>query len=183
MISRADTRTVRCQSCGGLTIPPKQAATDIRVLALRELAKDIGGCHDDTWRFFRTLIEAEQPYRFVEQLAHDLCLSPSTLTSKFWRRNLPVAKRYLCYVMCMRVAAGRCSSTWDAAALLGFSSAQSVGRMIRQTFGVTATDFIANETGESVLERFRQDLILPYRDAWLDIRMLAQGPRLIRSVA
>jgi hypothetical protein len=171
MISRADTRTVRCKHCGCLTVPPGQVE-DIRVLALRALALDIGGCHDDVWRFFRTLIEAKEPYKSVRTLAYDLGFGASALVSRFNRAGLPRVKQYITYVQAMRIAGARCATMIDATALTNFSCPQSLSRMIRNTFGVAGSDFLRYETGTSVLERFRQDLVLPFRTQWFALRLL-----------
>lgn len=151
-------RTIRCQQCGGLAVPG-----DIRAEALRVLAADLEGCTDETWRFFRTLLEAERPYTRANVFARDLGLVPSSLLSRFFRAGLPSPKRYVLYAQALRLAAAGIHNVMDAAVYLDASSPQSCGRMIRTAFGVTLATFLANETGATMLERFRRDLILPYR--------------------
>jgi AraC-like DNA-binding protein len=115
-------------------------------------------------RFFRALFASDISH--ARDLAATLGVEPSTLVSRFYRAGLPSPKRYLATAR-LAVAAhlfdapGR--TVADVAQRLDASSAQSFGRSVRTHTGMTAAEFRDVFTGRTMLVRFLDDLIRPYR--------------------
>ena len=139
--------------------------TELQRLALGQLAMDLAGAPEDCWRFFEALFTAGARVSTVRQLARQLGVLPSTLMSRFFRLRLPAPKRYLAMARLTRAARlfeNPGLSVANVADHLDYSSPQSFGRHVRTMLGMTALDFRQHYDGEGMLQRFRDELVLPY---------------------
>ena len=134
-------------------------------LALGQLALDLVGVPPDCWRFFEVLFGPNGRITTVRTLAAHLQVLPSTLMSRFFRARLPAPKRYLATARLVRAAhlfENPGLSVASVANVLDYSSPQSFGRHVRTALHVTAVEFRRRYTGQQLLDRFREELVLPY---------------------
>lgn len=142
-------------------------AADIERLALAQLSLDLAGAPPDCWRFFEALFRNTPRVTTVRALANRLRVVPSTLMSRFFRAKLPPPKRYLAMarlVQAARVFENPGLSVCNVANHLEYSSPQSFGRHVRTLLHMTAVGFRQHYDGEGMLQRFREELLLPYLD-------------------
>jgi AraC-like DNA-binding protein len=141
-------------------------AAEIERLALGQLSLDLAGAPADCWRFFETLFRITSPrITSVRTLARRLRVLPSTLMSRFFRAGLPAPKRYLAMarlVQAARVFENPGLSVSNVANHLEYSSPQSFSRHVRTMLHMTAVSFRQHYDGEGMLQRFREELILPH---------------------
>lgn len=140
-------------------------AGDIERLALGQLALDLVGAPDECWRFFEALFRSSPRVTTVRALAARLQVVPSTLMSRFFRAHLPPPKRYLAsarLVQAARLFENPGLSVANVADHLEYSSPQSFGRHVKTMLGITAVAFRQRYDGEGMLQRFRDELILPF---------------------
>src|SRR5262249_2064951 len=147
-------------------------AGEIGQTALRHLAEDLAGAPEDCRRFFDAMFRGDHPVPTVRQLAQELGVVPSTLMSRFFRSQLPAPKRYL--AMARLVHAARLFenpglSVASVANRLDYSSPQSFGRHVRGLLNLSANSFRDRYDGEGMLDRFREDLIIPYQGRLLHL--------------
>lgn len=137
----------------------------IQRAALTQLGADLAGAPDDCLRFFETLFTCGNRVSTVRLLSRQLAVLPSTLMSRFFRARLPAPKRYLAMARLCRAASlfeNPGLSVANVALALDYSSPQSFGRHVRSLLGATAVDFRQRYDGEGMLQRFRDELVLPY---------------------
>jgi AraC-like DNA-binding protein len=142
---------------------------DITHTALAQLAADLDlhpplttGC----WVLFDALFNAAPTIRTVRALARLTHLRPNVLASRFHYHRLPPPRRYLTLARITRAARlleNRGLTVANVANDLDYSSPQSFSRQVRATVGVTPTVFRRTITGAAMLDRFREELVLPYR--------------------
>jgi AraC-like DNA-binding protein len=142
---------------------------DIAHSALARLAADLGlhpplmtGC----WSFFDALFNSAPTIRTVRALARATNLRPSVLASRFHYPHLPPPRRYLTLARITRAARlleNHGLTVANVANELDYSSPQSFSRQIHATLGVTPTAFRQTINGSAMLDRFRAELVLPYR--------------------
>ncbi|HEY9517186.1 MAG TPA: helix-turn-helix domain-containing protein [Gemmatimonadaceae bacterium] len=140
-------------------------AADIDRLALAQLSLDLAGAPSDCWRFFEALFRNVPRVTTVRALSRRLMVVPSTLMSRFFRARLPTPKRYLAMarlVQAARVFENPGLSVANVANHLEYSSPQSFGRHVRTLLNMTAVGFRQHYDGEGMLQRFREELLLPY---------------------
>lgn len=133
--------------------------------ALTQLGADLEGAPEDCRRFFEALFTCGNRVSTVRLLARQLAVLPSTLMSRFFRARLPAPKRYLATARLCRAASlfeNRGLSVANVALALDYSSPQSFGRHVRTQLGATAVEFRHRYDGEGMLQRFRDELVLPY---------------------
>ena len=138
---------------------------DICRLALAQLSVDLAGAHPDCCQFFEILFSLPTAIGTVRLLSHHLGVVPSTLMSRFFRAKLPPPKRYLAMTRLIRAAQlfeNPGLSVANVANRLDYSSPQSFGRHVRGLIHMTAVDFRQTYDGEGMLQRFRDDLVIPY---------------------
>ena len=155
-------------------------AGDIERLALGQLALDLAGAPDDCRLFFEMLFRSSLRVSTVRELATRLEVLPSTLMSRFFRARLPAPKRYLAIArltQAARVFENPGLSVANVADHLDYSSPQSFGRHVRTFLGMTAGEFRQRYDGEGMLQRFREDLILPYLGVLRRFSPLVAPPR------
>ena len=142
-----------------------ECGNPVQRLALGALARDLHGASRDCWRFFEALFLSAPRVCTVRRLARDLGILPSTLMSRFFRARLPAPKRYLAMARLVRAAhlfENRGFSIANVANHLEYSSPQSFGRHVKTLLGMTALEFRDRYDGTGMLERFRDELVLPH---------------------
>lgn len=135
--------------------------------ALARLAPDLEGACEGCQRFFAALFEVPPEPVTVQVLAQRLAVRPTTLMSRFSRARLPSPKRYLAFARLARAARlleNRSATLAAVADQLEYSSAQSFGRHVRMLLDLSAAEFRRTHDAERMLARFREDLVVPYRD-------------------
>jgi AraC-like DNA-binding protein len=153
-----------------------ECGNSVQRLALRELAVDLSSVSRDCWRFFEALFLSPPHVTTVRKLARDLDVLPSTLMSRFFRAGLPAPKRYLAMARLVRAAhlfENRGFSVANVANHLEYSSPQSFGRHVRNILRITAVEFRERFDGAGMVTRFREDLVVPYRDELRHLTPLA----------
>ena len=134
-------------------------------LALGQLALDLVGVPADCWRFFEALFGPNARITTVRTLAAHLQVLPSTLMSRFFRARLPAPKRYLAMARLVRAAhlfENPGLSVASVANVLDYSSPQSFGRHVRTMLHVTAVEFRRRYSSQQMLDRFREELVIPH---------------------
>jgi len=140
-------------------------SSDINRVALAQLSIDLTGAHSDCRLFFEILFSLPSGIGTIRSLARHLGVIPSTLMSRFFRAKLPAPKRYLAMTRLIRAAQlfeNPGLSVANVANRLDYSSPQSFGRHVRGLIDLTAVEFRQKYDGEGMLQRFREDLIIPY---------------------
>lgn len=136
--------------------------------AVRELTTRAGEQPPCSSGWSRFLVAAFSPRMMSAKcVAASLGVTCSTLTSRFYRAGLPSPKRYIAHahlVWAARLGETPGLTIGAIAHRLDASSPQSFGRMVRNLVGVTAGEFRRRFDGESMLARFRAELVEPYRD-------------------
>ena len=155
-----------------------ECGNSIQRLALGRLADDLKGAPDDCWKFFEALFLSPPSVTTVRKLARNLGVYPSTMMSRFFRAGLPAPKRYLSMARLVRAAnlfENHGFSVANIANHLEYSSPQSFGRHVSALLGLSAQEFRIQYDGAGMLERFREDLVLPYLTGLRRIRPLAHA--------
>jgi AraC-like DNA-binding protein len=138
---------------------------DLAHVVLAQLARDLAGAPESCRRFFDALFSCAPGVSTVRQLARQFDVVPSTLVSRFFRARLPAPKRYLATARLVRAArlfenAGL--TVANVSDTLEYSSPQSFGRHVRSMLGTTAGEFRRRYDGEGMLQRFREELLVPF---------------------
>ena len=139
----------------------------IEQLAIVRIREDLLGVPADCQRFFECLFRAATSVTTVRQLARGAGVLPSTFMSRFFRARLPAPKRYLAAARLVRAARlfeNTGLSITHVANYLEYSSPQSFSRHVQTVLSCTALEFRRSFDGERMLNRMRDDLVLPYRD-------------------
>lgn len=148
-------------------------------LALERINADIDGCNEDCRRFFEMLFRCPPRYATVRDIARLMGVLPSTLMSRFYRHRLPAPKRYLALARLVRAAClfeNPGLSVANVADHMEYSSPQSFGRHIRTMLEMTALEFRERYDGEGMLQRFREELVIPHREALRQFAPLSTPP-------
>jgi len=138
---------------------------DIGRLAVLQISADLTDASPDCRHFFEVLFTLPSGIGTVRSLSRHLGILPSTLMSRFFRARLPAPKRYLATARLVRAAQlfeNPGLSIANVANRLDYSSPQSFGRHVRSLTGITAAELREKYDGEGMLQRFREDLIIPY---------------------
>lgn len=152
-----------------------ECGNTIQRLALGRLADDLAGATHDCWSFFEALFLSAPSVTTVRRLSRNLGVSPSTLMSRFFRADLPAPKRYLAMARLVRAAhlfENQGFSVANIANHLEYSSPQSFGRHVVGMLGLSAQEFRQRYDGAGMLDRFRQDLVIPHAVALKRLRPL-----------
>jgi AraC-like DNA-binding protein len=151
--------------------------------AVADLARDLEGSPEDFVRFIEALFASRDAVRNVRSLCQALGVLPNTLMSRFYRSGLPAPKQYLAMAGLVRAARlfeNPGMSIADVANHLNHSSPQSFGRHLFTYSGIPAGEFRRTYNGATMMDRFRKELITPYRDCLKSISPLIMRPRPIR---
>jgi AraC-like DNA-binding protein len=147
------------------TLDPRRQPDGFMRTALTTVLADVGGQQVPCARFFCAAFAPRT--RSAKQLAAALGVHPSTLMSRFYRAGVPSPKTYLTYarlVWAAHLSESPALTIGDIADRLEASSPHSFGRTVRLVLALTPTDFRRRYNGPAMLERFRHQLIAPYRD-------------------
>ena len=147
------------------TLDPRRQPDGFMRTALTTVLADVGGQQVPSARFFCAAFAPRT--RSAKQLAAALGVHPSTLMSRFYRAGLPSPKTYVTHVRLLWAAhlgESPALSIGDIADRLEASSPHSFGRTVRLVLALTPTDFRRRYNGPAMLDRFRDQLIAPYRD-------------------
>jgi len=101
-------------------------------------------------------------------VAQRLGVTPSSFTSRFFRAGLPSPKRYIvgAQLVCIAHLAERPGASLAMIAHhLEASSPQSLGRTIRTYTGLRPGELRDTYSGDGMLQRFREQLVVPYAPA------------------
>jgi AraC-like DNA-binding protein len=129
---------------------------------------DLPGAPPDCLRLFEQLFCSPPALSTVQQLARLNNVVPSTFMSRFFRVKLPAPKRYLAFARLVRAAhlfENPGLSVTHVANHLEFSSPQSFSRHVHLLLQCTPMELRRQYDGARMLERFRAELVLPYREA------------------
>jgi AraC-like DNA-binding protein len=127
-----------------------------------ELSNAPAGC----LLFFEAVFRRHGGACTVRQLADNLAVGASTLMSRFYRARLPAPKQYLAVARlthAARLLENPGASISSVANSLDYSSPQSFGRHLQLFLQLTPRDFRRRYDGDGMLDRFREELIAPYR--------------------
>jgi AraC-like DNA-binding protein len=147
------------------TLDPRRQADGFMRTALTTVLADVGGQQVPCARFFCAAFAPRT--RSAKQLAAVVGVHPSTLMSRFYRAGLPSPKTYVTHVRLLWAAhlgESPALSIGDIADRLEASSPQSFSRTVRAVLALTPGQLRRGYDGRAMLERFRQQLIAPYRD-------------------
>lgn len=142
-----------------------EQSQDVQRLSLGLLDQDLAGAPEDCWRFFELLFTHRPHMASVRQMARLMSVVPGTLMSRFYRANLPSPKRYIDLgrlVRAARLLENNGLSVTNVARQLDYSSPQAFSRHVRCVLGLSPVQLRQQYDGESMLQRFREELILPY---------------------
>lgn len=157
-----------------LAHPSTPTAGEILAVVLPALGEPSPECR----AFFQLVVRLAPSTPTVRGFARRLGIETSTFVSRFVRANLPSPKRYLAMARLAHAAKlfeAPGLSIADVAYRLEFSSAQSLGRHVRTTVGMTATEFRRRYSFGRLTEEFVARLIVPYRAAFVTFQPLGKG--------
>ncbi len=142
-------------------------SADVQRQMLGALNLDLVGVAPDCWKFFELLF-THKPYIVnVRQMGRYLNVLPGTLMSRFYRANLPSPKHYIDVgrlVRAARLLENVGLSVTGVARKLDYSSPQAFSRHVRCVLGMSPVRFREMYDGSMMLQKFREELILPHLD-------------------
>ena len=142
-----------------------ERSSDVQRQMLGALHLDLTGASSDCWKFFELLFTHKPYIANVRQMGRYLNVIPGTLMSRFYRANLPSPKRYIDVgrlVRAARLLENAGLSVTSVARKLDYSSPQAFSRHVRCVLGMSPVRFREAYDGDSMLQRFREELILPH---------------------
>lgn len=143
-------------------------SAEMRSLAQRAAEGLAGALADVTpgmRRFVLTLFEVSPRVRTVRGYAPRFGVLPTTMMSRFFRAGLPAPRQYLAWARLARAAQLFESPRWTVGAVaaeLEHSSAQGFSRHLYRQLGVRPREFREQYGVGRMLERFADELIVPY---------------------
>jgi len=157
----------------------RERATDVQYQTLGALDSDLAGAPPDCWRFFELLFTHRPYLSSVRQMGRHMNVVPGTLMSRFYRAKLPSPKRYIDVgrlVRAARLLENPGLSITTVSRQLDYSSPQAFSRHVRCVLGMSPVAFRASYTGESMLDRFRTELIAPHVETLRQFRPATAPP-------
>jgi len=157
----------------------RERATDVQYQTLGALDGDLAGAPPDCWRFFELLFTHRPYLSSVRQMGRHMNVVPGTLMSRFYRAKLPSPKRYIDVgrlVRAARLLENPGLSITTVSRQLDYSSPQAFSRHVRCVLGMSPVAFRSSYTGESMLERFRTELIAPHVETLRQFRPATAPP-------
>jgi AraC-like DNA-binding protein len=125
--------------------------------------------------FLEVLVRLAPSTPSVRTIARTLDVRSSTLMSRFCRVGLPSPRTYLSAIRILYAAQffeGGGRSVADVAYRLDCSSPQSFARALRARLGITPGEFRRRFPFPVALERFLNQLVVPYESVWARFRPL-----------
>jgi AraC-like DNA-binding protein len=163
----------------------REQSSDLQQVAIAHVLGELPGVRTGVRRFAEVLFEVAARAGSVGDLALVLQLLPSTMMSRFFRAALPPPRRLLTFarlVFAARWFENPGLSISRVATQMDYSSAQSFGRHMRQALDCTAQQFRDRYDARGMLQRFCDDLVVPYRAQWLAFDPLVSRRRPPRRV-
>ena len=157
----------------------RERATDVQYQTLGALDGDLAGAPPDCWRFFELLFTHRPYLSSVRQMGRHMNVVPGTLMSRFYRAKLPSPKRYIDVgrlVRAARLLENPGLSITTVSRQLDYSSPQAFSRHVRCVLGMSPVAFRSSYTGESMLDRFRTELIAPHVETLRQFRPATAPP-------
>jgi len=157
----------------------RERASDVQQQTLGALDGDLAGAPPDCWRFFELLFTHRPYVASVRQMGRHMNVVPGTLMSRFYRAKLPSPKRYIDVgrlVRAARLLENPGLSITTVSRQLDYSSPQAFSRHVRCVLGMSPVVFRSTYTGESMLDRFREELIAPHIDTLRSFRPATAPP-------
>jgi AraC-like DNA-binding protein len=157
----------------------EEQANDVQRLALGALNLDLASAPLDCWQFFELLFTHRPHIVSIRQIGRCMNVLPATLVSRFYRAHLPSPKRYIDLGRLIRAARlfeNIGLSITAVAKQLDYSSPQAFSRHVRCMCGVSPVKFRQMFNGETMLQRFREELVLPYIDVLRTFRPVITDP-------
>ncbi|HEY4320501.1 MAG TPA: helix-turn-helix domain-containing protein [Gemmatimonadales bacterium] len=159
-----------------LSAPPTERAQAILGPVIQALSPMNGSSR----RFWEELVRSAPETSTVRLLAKALSITPSTFVSRFVRAGLPSPKDHLvavrlCYAA--RLFDEGDLTIADVAYRMDYASPQSFGRHLRIVLGITPSEFRSRFPFCSVLQRFMEQFVTPYKGTWKQFRPLTPGRR------
>ena len=161
---------------------PDQFIRRALVSVLGEIGNAEGCDPEGRNQFFR--LTFSRHIASAKDLSACLGVRPSTLMSRFFRAGLPSPKRYVAYARLVWAAHLGESSGMSLGAIanrLNASSPQSFHRTVRTMMGTSAAQFRRTFTGARMLERYREQLVTPYRNELRTFNPLADASGAVPS--
>ena len=152
---------------------------DVQRQMLDALNTDLAGAAPDCWKFFELLFTHKPHIASVRQMGRHLNVVPGTLMSRFYRAKLPSPKRYIDLgrlVRAARLLENKGLSVTSVARRLDYSSPQAFSRHVRCVLGISPVEFRDTHDGNAMLNRYRNELILPFLDQLRSFRPAAAEP-------
>jgi AraC-like DNA-binding protein len=146
------------------TLDPRRQRDAFMCTALATVLADIGGQGATCAAFFRAAFAPRS--RNATDVARVCGVRPPTLTSRFHRAGLPSPKMYVSYarfVWAAHLGESPAVTIADIAERLRASSPQSFSRTVRAVLGFSPSAFRTRYDGRAMLQRYRDELIAPYR--------------------
>lgn len=162
----------------------RERASDVQRQTLGTLGADLDGAPSDCWRFFEILFTHRPYVASVRQMGRHLNVVPGTLMSRFYRAKLPSPKRYIDVgrlVRAARLLENPGLSITTVSRQLDYSSPQAFSRHVRCVLGISPVAFRSRYDGDSMLERFREELITPHVTTLRDFRPASAPPGWVPS--
>jgi AraC-like DNA-binding protein len=156
-----------------------ERSSDVQRQTLGALGVDLAGAPADVWKFFEILFTTRPYVASVRQLGRHLNVVPGTLMSRFYRANLPSPKRYIDVgrlVRAARLLENAGLSVTAVSRQLDYSSPQAFSRHVRCLMGMSPVKFRETYNGETMLQRFREELVLPHLTTLRAFRPVAAQP-------
>jgi AraC-like DNA-binding protein len=139
-------------------------------------------CTEGCRRFFVTIFSPSATTGLA--VAAQFGVVPSTLMSRFDRAGLPSPKQYMALAKLVRAAyLGEVAGLpiRAIAERLHASSPQSFGRTVRHMTGMTAAEFKRTVSGATMLDRFINSLVAPYREILRTFDPIHPNPHALRA--
>ena len=138
----------------------------------------LGPITNGSRRFWEEMVRTAPETTTVRRLAAALAIPPSTFVSRFVRCGLPSPKEYLVAVRLCHAARlfdeGDLTIA-DVAYRMEYASPQSFGRHLRMVMGITPSEFRSRYPFCTVLQRFLDQFVVPYKTTWRQFKPLAPG--------
>jgi len=140
---------------------------------LKSLFLSLEPANDEIRTFFVILVHAAPRLRTVRRVCNELGVLQSTLVSRFFRAGLPSPKSYLASTRLLYAASlleAKKRTISETAESLCYPTSQSFGRHLRQSIGLTASEFRERYSLAAGLVWFKGFLIHPYLETLREFR-------------
>lgn len=165
-VGHAEPVRLRTSGRSAIPFPVDRVPEPIGSLARRLIATDLGPCTADVSRLFDILFADERRFDRGKCFAAAVGVGTQALGCRFYRAGLPSLKRYMVFANLVFAAdlLYRGVPANRAATILGFSTRQHFHHHVKAFTGLTSCQLAAQHTGTTMLELFREQLVLPHAE-------------------